>query len=752
MSPMLSTSQPHHGQLPQERVDSAYGTDSNRTGSPPQKANESPNSSSNSNGSSVAFNNNTYMTTEPSADKVNNHNGGDKSDDNTYMSVHNNSNSDHDAKLLKRSPVVRDVTSGFAHISSTDQLMKRKMTILVPSLDKTISLEVLNPTKDPSVANVSNHDYENMALININRNPIGGGGGVAHWRTYSDMANDNHEESTAYERQNYYDIYPLSKQMKEQLYRSLTPLSTAATVASDSVLSDATYEPIEAYDDDAAKNAVPVTLIHHDGDKLSTRRITSMDSLREVILQHEAVPMDDPQDRADLYILAPMRLLSPIMEESETYHNATNRTNIDLNRSIMTVISEILQNRTYAQVPNQPQQPQMNNQQHPDGQFQDSIESTSSTLVHTIDEIRNNSLCNLYYYEKPAASTSAIKSSSSNMKPAPQVPPRNEQGGQHGQQGLVSKQRPIVTVSTSETIAEELPDDLDAVQERRKKSPLYTSVGSRKNLLELAGTTNHILNTPKKAASPPKLSILDPAKLEQLELPKKHFDRSTLKPFENSHSLSPSAKYDTPTPPLKSNQFVRNTNIYRPRRKFSMLRDRFEAADNSPKQKRPMILAKRSSNDLYENISDDFLMLRTNSIKNKANRMDKCKSVPTFVNSNELLRPDEQYEQQEQQPQRNQWSTASYQRSETHLRGQRNTNARRSMSILDEQVVYDKENRHPSSHHPPAPKPCLKDKAPQPPPPLRPKLRSVDVLRGSPNAYRSGGASLSPQSKIFSRR
>ena len=72
----------------------------------------------------------------------------DKSDDNTYMSVHvqNTSNEDSDdTKLLKRSPVVRDVTSGFAQISNTDQLIRRKMTILVPSLEKTISLEALNP-------------------------------------------------------------------------------------------------------------------------------------------------------------------------------------------------------------------------------------------------------------------------------------------------------------------------------------------------------------------------------------------------------------------------------------------------------------------------------------------------------------------------------------------------------------------------------------------------------------------------------
>ena len=67
---------------------------------------------------------------------------------------------------------------------------------------------------------------------------------VSHWRTYSNMADGKHDESSAYEKQKYYDIYPLSKEMKEQLYRSLTPLSTAATMASESVASNDTYEPI----------------------------------------------------------------------------------------------------------------------------------------------------------------------------------------------------------------------------------------------------------------------------------------------------------------------------------------------------------------------------------------------------------------------------------------------------------------------------------------------------------------------------
>merc|ERR1712020_363388 len=110
------------------------------------------------------------------------------------------------------------------------------------------------------------------------------------------------------------------------------------------------------------------------------------------------------------HILAPMRLLSPILEESVEQQQ-------DLNKSLMTVISEILLNpsttlnktsttctSTYA-IPG-----------NADGHFPDSIESTSS-LVHTIEEIRNNSLCNLYY------ATNEVKSRSSNNKAAPQVPP-----------------------------------------------------------------------------------------------------------------------------------------------------------------------------------------------------------------------------------------------------------------------------------------------------------------------------------------
>ena len=253
------------------------------------------------------------------------------------------------------------------------------------------------------------HDYENLALININRClATEETAGVTHWRTYSDMANSRHDNSTAYERNanrkssvsgkssiygrktkkedansskkrnaadysncygslKYYDIYPLSREMKEQLYKTITPGSkgasksgkedeeTAGGVNNVSTSTSDTYEPIEAYcckmEQEDKASSLPLTLLHHDGERLTTQQVLSMDNLKDFLREYSAVPMDDPQDRGDLYLLAPMRILSPIVEESEPA-TATN-TNVsrddyethnhyELNRSILTVISEIL--------------------------------------------------------------------------------------------------------------------------------------------------------------------------------------------------------------------------------------------------------------------------------------------------------------------------------------------------------------------------------------------------------------------------
>lgn len=117
--------------------------------------------------------------------------------------------------LLKRSPVLRDVT-GFTPIPQRKEEGVRErlhapLTIIIPNIsnqaitkpsfntspdkwsEKTISLDILNPeTRDMS--SYSGHDYENLALVNVNRAPL-----EQHWRTYSDMANSRHDDSTKYE-------------------------------------------------------------------------------------------------------------------------------------------------------------------------------------------------------------------------------------------------------------------------------------------------------------------------------------------------------------------------------------------------------------------------------------------------------------------------------------------------------------------------------------------------------------------------
>jgi hypothetical protein len=175
-------------------------------------------------------------------------------------------------KLLKRSPVVKDVVS---EKKNGGGRLTGPLTIIIPNISQ--KAFVARQSEQPATT----HDYENLALININRGAVGS---VRHWRTYSDMAGSMHDESTAYDKSKmetaaaaekkknnadysncygslqYYDIYPLSREIKEQLYKSITPgggalpSSTAATVAgSDTATSSTdrscsdTYEPIETY-------------------------------------------------------------------------------------------------------------------------------------------------------------------------------------------------------------------------------------------------------------------------------------------------------------------------------------------------------------------------------------------------------------------------------------------------------------------------------------------------------------------------
>ena len=281
-----------------EKMDSAYGTDSNRTasrntessatmfvntaGKSPSESysvhmvqNVSQNSSfnpdlsgSNKSNTSAAFNNETYMSIEqspcPAEEQSYMSVSGPmtpNSNNNTYQSVHpmsesgarSDPNSSQDSQsskvtvidqsvqtpkrprqdLLKRSPVLKDVTNVPTINTSTPSSVKpgsnnandeccdkgkerlhAPLTIIIPNIsnqaftksssqspdkwsDKTISLDILNPgTCPPDISNLSSHDYENLALVNINRAPLG----PLHWRTYSDMANSRHDDSEKYEK------------------------------------------------------------------------------------------------------------------------------------------------------------------------------------------------------------------------------------------------------------------------------------------------------------------------------------------------------------------------------------------------------------------------------------------------------------------------------------------------------------------------------------------------------------------------
>eukprot|EP00095_Tigriopus_kingsejongensis_P012314 maker-scaffold284_size223161-snap-gene-1.25 protein:Tk12314 transcript:maker-scaffold284_size223161-snap-gene-1.25-mRNA-1 annotation:"xk-related protein 6" len=698
-------------------------------------------------------------------------------------------------KPLKRSPVLKDVTDSPPLDAKGQRVPRPKideskltgpLTIIIPNIshqafarsshalsdsvsEKTIALDVLNPEMDtPNKANpqMPFHDYENLALININRAPIGG---ITHWRTYSDMANNKHDESTAYEKKNgsnsdysnfgslqYYDIHPLSTELKEQLYRSLTPLSTAATMASDTsnnVSDSDTYEPIEAaegyFSQGAANSYQPnkwklptdkngssnsVTLIHHDGQRVSTQQILSLDNLKEVLKSHHQVPMDELQDRGDLYLLAPMRILSPILEESEhgeysTHHRLGSEVyqSLDLNRSIMTVLSEVLSSKGGGA---QSYNPRMAEQ----SLMQRTTEETTSSLVHTIEEIRNNSLCNLFFSSFTDTPPKVTKQGSeSSAKPnnngaAPQVPPRNNstlaltkaaskqplRETEGSQESAMNYFKPIQKHEDKSSEPVDIYQAASSLKSVRSNtlvpSPMQSrvsikpqpikpiptpsfvrgtplsssSAGTRKNILELAGseTTNTILNTPKKVAHGPHLKVSSSAALHPPA-------RETA---SLSMSLSPSSKYETPTPPLRPHQFVRNISS-RPRRKFSIIRDSYEVQNTGGKQH-------PTNSDLYENISDDLL-------HNDLSQISRLSISTPSIHENKELRPDEKYENLQRG-----WATSSIRfggQTSTRDWCLRNNHNRRSMSILE-----DKENFTPPALRRakyPSPKPSLSPNA-----------------------------------------
>ena len=330
--------------------------------------------------------------------------------------------------------------------------------------------------------------------------------------------------------------------MREQLYRSLTPVSTAATVATSPDVSDInsdlnsnhTYEPIEtasqAFSVQGEYSNIPVTLIHHDGHRLTANKITSLDSLRDTLISHEQIPYDDPENRGDLYILAPMRLLTPIIEESDSelarskiYQelSTVSRNTVcnysEVDNSIMSIISEVLsvrgpptnQSKIYA---NQSELRQLS-------RTEDVVDT--NCLLSTIEEIRNNSMCNLYN-----TSFNDPHSNLGESSLAPRVPPRNTAGYQslcmenskskerNEQQDLVDSFRAKQDQRTLVLPDEGAADPNDSIRSinsntlvvtpktvianKKKTTPLQSTRGCRKNILEIVNNTKDILNTPKR--------------------------------------------------------------------------------------------------------------------------------------------------------------------------------------------------------------------------------------------------------------
>ena len=330
--------------------------------------------------------------------------------------------------------------------------------------------------------------------------------------------------------------------MREQLYRSLTPVSTAATVATSPDVSDInsdlnsnhTYEPIEtasqAFSVPGEYSNIPVTLIHHDGHRLTANKITSLDSLRDTLISHEQIPYDDPENRGDLYILAPMRLLTPIIEESDSelarskiYQelSTVSRNTVcnysEVDNSIMSIISEVLsvrgppnnQSKIYA---DQSELRQLSRTEN--------VVDTNC-LLSTIEEIRNNSMCNLYNTSFNDPHSNVAESSL-----APRVPPRNTAGYQslcmenskskerNEQQDLVDSFRAKQDQRTLVLPDEGGADPNDSIRSinsntlvvtpktvianKKKTTPLQSTRGCRKNILEIVNNTKDILNTPKR--------------------------------------------------------------------------------------------------------------------------------------------------------------------------------------------------------------------------------------------------------------
>lgn len=547
------------------------------------------------------------------------------------------------------------------------------------------------------------------------------------------------------------------------------------------------------------------------------------------------------------------------MTRSRLYQSVTSAASSqnysEVDYSIMSVLSEVLNLRSDSRASRSGQsaaEPQHHQHQRSVSRLETIEEDNSGvdkcSLLHTIEEIRNNSLCNLYY-----SSSSDLNRPQSLPPQVPLVPPRNTAGYEslvkENQQGssktaasvaaaaVGAAAVPSTSLEPHEQAVTDLNESIKSVQSNTlvltpptvKASTKATStqlngrVGVRKNILNLVGNTTDILNTPKRvklvgAGDKKPLSLpreplsqapygaglsavgmsdslmsehnefksLVPhltsqgakflSKVKATSVTGSDLDASTMSHAGGTYNPDFSTFTNTPSPKA----FVRNIE-QKPRRKFSLLRQRFE----SEEEEKGRVAADDSSDYKYgfmpENPDAKYgfgvfgggpaepppLTLTAYNLVETAKlssspagtaAMIGGRSVPNIPGAYSLsalnrgstefkLGPDQQYANFA----REHWSSASLQRRPSRAGlGDRLDAARRSMSILDD--YEEKENVGP-------PRPLQAPKRRHPLAPLN-KTSPIKILGSNIHSPQTrvyqlnptSKSTLSPTSKIFRKK
>ena len=497
----------------------------------------------------------------------------------------------------------------------------------------------------------------------------------------------------------------------------------------------------------------------------------------------------------------------------------------DVDHSIMSIISEVLNFRAESRLQgslysNPPQDPSRGARAR-----LDTIEEDDAcSLLHTIEEIRNNSLCNLYYTSStsdlnrsgmpPPAPPIQVPAVLPMAAPAlvPRVPPRGTSGyksltkenqtSRNNLRGSISgSSLPPATATATTSYTQVMPhtqsnpeivhnsieDEVDLNESlksvnsntlvptpptvKKVKAPLNSKGGVRKNILNLVGSTNDILNTPKRVK-------IGNTALEKLSLtPKESTGLSESMVSEHNefkslvpHLTSQGAKFlsklkagadieldqstvssnvansnindfstftDTPSPKPFVRQLDTNKNIIR--RKFSLIKRKQietveEVRDDNSDYKYGFMPENPDAKygfGVFNAATESYNVVETAKLSGTVSGSNLRPAAPpsTIVPAHAYslsalnrgdtdfrIHPDQQYANF----QRKNWVSNSLQRRPSRGIGDRADTTRRSMSILDD--YEEKENLHPPPRK--IPRAGGKDDCPPPPPPLMAKRRA----------------------------